>query len=149
MRNAILTAMNAGTPLVSFVGHSAMGQWDTTPVFKWQDVAGLTNAGRPNLVVQWGCWNAYYVEPNVESLSGRLLRTAGVGAAGAIGATTLTTDASHQALGRLFFAQLDGAPQSLGDAFRKAKLELLEHGAPKDALLGMALFADPAMTLPR
>jgi len=148
-RTAVLGALNAGTPLVSYVGHSSTGQWNSPAIFKWQDIDALANAGRPNLVVQWGCWNAYYVDPSTESLAGRLLRTAGVGAAAAIGATTLTTDASHQALGTLFFAQIDGAPKSLGDAFRAAKVELLKRAAPKDALLGMALLGDPAMSLPR
>jgi hypothetical protein len=149
VRSAILAALNAGTPLVSYVGHSSMGQWDTTPVLKWQDVATLTNAGRPNLLVQWGCWNAYYVEPNVESLSARLMRAPGVGAAATIGATTLTTEMSHLALGTLFYKQLNGTPATLGDAFHAAKVELLKNGAPKDALLGMAFLGDPAMSAPR
>lgn len=149
-RSQLLAAMNDGTTLVSFVGHSAMGQWDFTPLFRWQDVASLTNTGRPNMVVQWGCWNAYYVEPNIESLAARLLRAPGVGSAAAIGATTLTSDESHQALGTLFFAQVNGAggARTVGEAFRNAKKRLLASGTAKDAILGMALLGDPAMPLP-
>jgi subtilisin-like proprotein convertase family protein len=149
VRGAVLAALNAGTPLVSYVGHSSIGQWDFTPVLTWQDIASLTNTGRPNLLVQWGCWNAYYVEPNVESLSARLMRTPGVGAAATIGATTLTTESSHMALGTLFYQKLNGTPASVGEAFHAAKVELLTSGAPKDALLGMAFLGDPAMSAPR
>jgi hypothetical protein len=149
VRNAILAALNAGTPLVSYVGHSSIGQLDITPILTWQDVATLTNVGRPSLLVQWGCWNAYYVEPNVESLSARLMRAAGTGAAATIGATTLTTESSHMALGTLFYLKLNGTPASVGEAFHAAKAELLTSGAPKDALLGMALLGDPAMSVPQ
>ena len=149
VRDAVLAAMNAGTPLVSFVGHSSMGQWDFTPILTWQDVAGFTNAGRPNLVAQWGCWNSYYVEPGTESLSARMLITPDTGAAAAIGATTLTSDVSHQRLGNLFYAAIDSGAASVGDAFHNAKRELRTQAIAHDAILGMALLGDPAMSLPR
>ena len=148
VRATVLAALNAGTPVVSFVGHSSIGQWDRTPLLTWADAAALTNAGRPDMVVQWGCWNAYYVEPNVDSLSAWLLRTPGVGAAAVIGATTLTTEASHMALGTLFYQQLNGSPQTLGDAFRAAKVMLLGQPGNADAILGMAFLGDPAMSAP-
>ncbi len=149
VRAAVLAAMNAGTPLVSYVGHSAMGQWDFNPVLRWQDVAGFTNTGKPNLVAQWGCWNSYYVEPGNESLSARMLTTPDAGVAGTIGATTLTTDASHQMLGNLFYAQINHGAATVGDAFHAAKVELSHQAIAHDATLGMALFGDPAMSLPR
>lgn len=147
-RTALLAAINGGTPLVSFVGHSSMGQWDFTPLFRWQDVAGLTNAGAPNLVTQWGCWNSYYVEPNIESLSARLLRQPNAGAAATIGAMTLTTDSAHRELGNLFFARVGAGARTVGDALHGAKLDLAAQGQGRDALLGMALLGDPAMSLP-
>jgi hypothetical protein len=125
-----------------------MGQWDFTPLLRWQDVAALTNEGAPNLVTQWGCWNSYYVEPNVESLSARLLREPDAGAAATIGAMTLTTDAAHRELGNLFFARIAAGATTVGDAFRGAKLDLAAQGWGRDAILGMALLGDPAMPLP-
>jgi len=147
-RTALLAALNAGTPLVSYVGHSSSGQWDFTPLFRWQDVAGLTNVGAPNLVTQWGCWNSYYVEPNIESLSGRLLRQPTVGAAATIGAMTRTTDSAHRELGNLFFARVGAGAATVGDALHGAKRDLAAQGWGRDALLGMALLGDPAMSLP-
>ena len=71
-----------------------------------------------------------------------------VGAAGVIGASTLTTDASHQRLGSLFFDQVSGGAKTVGEAFRAAKRTLHGQHAAQDAVLGMCLFGDPAMSLP-
>jgi len=145
---AILSAFDAGRKLVSFVGHSSTGQWDFTPVFRWQDVGGLSTAGAPVLVTQWGCWNSYYVEPNVESLSARLLRQPLVGAACTVGATTLTTEESHRALGTLFYQAMAAGAPTVGDAFLAAKQALAAQSVAQDAILGMALLGDPATPLP-
>ena len=148
VHNAILAAINSGTPLVSFLGHSSVDAWDFNPVLRISDVTGFTNAGQPSLIAQWGCWNAYHVSPVTEALAVRMLRVPDVGAAAAIGATTLTSDASHQALGTLFFAQLDAGAATVGDAFQGAKRQLKQQGGMDDAILGMALLGDPAMRLP-
>jgi hypothetical protein len=147
-RTAILAALNGGEKLVSYVGHSSMGQWDRIPLLRWQDVDGLTNAGAPNLITAWGCWNSYFVEPNIESLAARLLREPDAGAAGAIGATTLTSEPSHQALGVLFFEQVNAGASRVGDALHAAKQALAAQGGSDDAILGMTLLGDPAMSLP-
>jgi hypothetical protein len=148
VRRAVMGAMNAGVPLVSFVGHSSPGQWDFTPLFRVQDVAALGNFDAPNLVAQWGCWNSYAVDPAYQSLSSHLLLVPEAGAAGVIGAATLTTDASHQRLGRLFFEQVNGGAATVGDAFLAAKRALSRENVAQDAILGMCLFGDPAATLP-
>ncbi len=149
VRQQALDAISAGAHLVSYVGHSSMGQWDFTPILKWQDVETLTNAGLPNLFTAWGCWNSYYVEPTIESLSARLLREPDAGAAGAIGATTLTSESSHRLLGNLFFARVNAGARTVGQAFHGAKQDLQQQGGAADAILGMTLLGDPAMSLPQ
>lgn len=148
VRAAVLEALGTGTPLVSYVGHSSAPRWDFTPILQWQDVAGLDNFGAPSLVTQWGCWNSYYMDPAFESLSAHLLRKVDGGAAGTIGAMTLTTDSAHRTLGSLFYARVGAGAATVGDAFRGAKLDLAAQGWGEDALLGMALLGDPAMSLP-
>ncbi len=148
VRQRLLAAVNSGTKLVSYVGHSSMGQWDFNPILKWQDAAGLANHLAPNLFTAWGCWNSYYVEPAIESLSARMLREVGVGAAGMIGATTLTTESSHRELGRLFFARVNAGAATVGEAFRGAKEDLQREGGAADSIYGMTLLGDPAMSLP-
>ena len=149
VRQQVLDAINAGAHMVSFVGHSSMGQWDSTPLLTWQDVAAMTNAGLPTLFTSWGCWNSYYVEPTIESLSARLLRQPDAGAAGVIGATTLTSEASHRLLGTLFFARINAGAATVGEAFHGAKQDLQSQGGAADAIYGMTLLGDPAMSVPR
>lgn len=147
-RQATLSALDQGVPLVSFVGHSSPGQWDFNVILRWQDVATLANRDRPNLVAQWGCWNSYAVDPAYRSLSSYLLLTPDVGAAGVIGAATLTSDASHQRLGSLFFEHASAGTKTVGEALRAAKRTLHGQHVAQDAVLGMSLFGDPAMSLP-
>jgi hypothetical protein len=148
VRQQVIDGINSGIEVVSYVGHSSMGQWDFTPIVRWQDVGSLTNAGLPNFFTAWGCWNSYYVEPTIESLSARLLREPNVGAAGAIGATTLTSESSHRELGNLFFARVNAGATTIGEAFHGAKADLMQQGGAADAIYGMTLLGDPAMSLP-
>ena len=147
-RTAALTALDTGTPVVSFVGHSSIGAWELTPILQWQDVASLTNSGLPSLVLQWGCWSSYYLHPTVQSTSGELILAPDRGAAGTIGATTLTYEDSHQRLGEQFFRQVAKGATTVGEALHAAKAELHREGRGRDAVLSMILLGDPAMPLP-
>ncbi len=149
VRQQVLDALNAGAYLVSYVGHSSSGQWDLTPILKWQDAASLSNADLPSFITAWSCWNSYFVEPTVESLSARLLLQPNAGAAGVIGATTLTSEPSHRALGTLFFARVNAGAVTVGEAFHGAKQDLAAQGGAGDAIYGMTLLGDPAMSLPQ
>lgn len=147
-RAAVLAALQNGTQVVNYVGHSAAEMWDWDPLLLWWDVDGLTSVQVPSLVTAWGCWNSYFVDPETESLAAHLLRAPGAGATAAIGATTLTSEASHQALGELFFAQVAAGNTRIGDAFRLAKQQLAVSGGAADAIVGMTLLGDPALRLP-
>jgi len=149
-RAQLLAGVDAGVALVSFVGHSSPDRWDFQPLLSVADVAGLGNSGQPSLYLQWGCWNSYAFDPAYESLSSRLLLEPGVGAAGTVGATTLTADRVHDRLAVHFYrAMRDGTATTLGDALRVAKLRLRAEGAASDdVLLGVAILGDPASTLP-
>jgi subtilisin-like proprotein convertase family protein len=149
-RAQLLAGIDGGVALVSFVGHSSPDRWDFQPLLSVADVAGLGNVGRPSLFLQWGCWNSYAYDPAYESLSSRLLLEPGVGAAGTVGATTLTADRVHDRLAVHFYRVMrDGVATTLGDALREAKLRLRAEGAASDdVLLGVAILGDPASTLP-
>jgi hypothetical protein len=148
VRGRVIGALNRGTALVSYVGHSSYGQWDFDPLLNLPDVASLGNAGKPSWVLQWGCWNSYFVSPEVATLSDALLLDHRGGAVGTIGATTLVASASHQALGRRFFAQLGNGAATFGEAFLGAKRDLAASGTGADAIAGTALLGDPATPVP-
>ncbi len=62
-RVALRDRLNAGVALSSFVGHSGLQQWTFSGVWNYEDVMALTNAQRPTVVAQWGCWNTITSRP--------------------------------------------------------------------------------------
>ena len=89
-RAKLITAMNSGSALVTFTGHSGPASWTFSNLFNTTDAAALTNIGRPFVVVQWGCWNTYYVDPSNNYLVQKFLFSGNQGAAAVFGAVTLT-----------------------------------------------------------
>lgn len=149
VRDSVLEAFAQGVPLISYVGHSAFGQWDFSPILRWQDVAGLGYGGRPSVVLQWGCWNGYYASPEYDTLSNHLLLEPTVGAVATVGSSNLTSTAAHQALGSRFLARVAAGDATVGEALLRAKREL--HAAQPssfDAIWGQILLGDPATPLP-
>lgn len=149
VRSSVLDAFAQGVPLISYVGHSAFGQWDFTPVLRWQDVAGLGYGGRPAVVLQWGCWNGYYASPEYDTLSNHLLLEPTVGAVATVGSSNLTSTAAHQGLGSRFMARVAAGDATVGEALLKAKRELYASDPNTlDAVWGQILLGDPATPLP-
>lgn len=146
-RTTLLAAFDRGPALVSFIGHSAPSQWTFDPIFSAADARALGNAGKPSVVLQFGCWSSYFVAPAANTLGHSLLLAGDRGAAAAFGATALTTVASHQALSAALLPRLvSGA--LLGDAVVAAKRELaIGQPARRDVIIGTALLGDPAMPL--
>lgn len=145
-RSALLGALNADYNMVSFVGHSAALQWSFDPLLNASDIAGTT--GSPvDLVVQWGCWNSYFVSPSASSLAHKFLNTPAHGAAGVIGVSSLSSLKSHEALGQLLYPELS-AGSRVGDALRLAKMQLATEGDKYlDILMTSTLLGDPAMPI--
>jgi hypothetical protein len=147
--NSVLTSqLNAGASLVSYVGHSAPIQWSTADqtLLTSTQVNALTG-GVSDLVVQWGCWNSYFVSPNADTMAHAFLLSPNKGAAGVIGVSALTGAGAHQALGNALYPFL--APGTrVGDALRSAKTALAgQSGEHRDILLSSTLLGDPAMPI--
>lgn len=144
-RTRLLTSLDDGVALASFVGHSGPSAWSFLGLFDTGDAAGLTNAAAPAVVLQWGCWNNYYVEPAYETLGDALLLGDG-GAAAVLGSATLLQTTSARALSDRLAPLLAQPGMRLGDAVTAAKQQLAagETGMA-DALLGWTLLGDPAL----
>ncbi len=146
-REALTGAINQGVALTSFFGHSGPTVWSFDALFTTADVGELDNHRMPTVVVQWGCWNTYYVSPTVESMGTKLL-AGPQGAAAVLGATTLTHIRSDITLARLLMPLITRPGMSIGLALRDAKRELAErHPEMADVLLGWTLLGDPALVL--
>lgn len=144
----LIAALNRGTALVTFTGHSGPSVWTFSNLFSTKQAATLTNYDRPFVTVQWGCWNTYYVDPTNNYLVQSLLFSGNQGAAAVLGASTLTDSDSEQMLGELLTPNLAQPGMTIGQALQAAKQELgQEHPELSDVLLGWSLMGDPALMI--
>jgi hypothetical protein len=144
----LVSQVNEGVALTSFVGHSDDWEWTWLGLFDIYDAAALTNAGKPTVVTQWGCWNTWYVDPQYDTLGHVLMLSGDKGAAAVLGATTLSYDASEQKLGSLLTPRMTQPGVPIGIALQAAK-EQLAASSPgaRDVLLGWTLLGDPALVV--
>ena len=141
----LVSAINDGQSLTGFFGHSSTNQWAFNGLFTGNDAASLGNYGKPTVVTQWGCWNAYYVSPNEDSMGHRFMMEGDQGAVAVMGATTLTNANSERKLARLVLARIANG-ERLGDAITNAKQEYaIEHPDDLDVLLGWTLLGLPEL----
>jgi hypothetical protein len=145
-RAQLLDAMNRGTALVAYMGHSGPTVWTFSGLFDTSAAASLSNAGRPFVAIQYGCWNAYYVDPSYNYLPQALLFSGDKGAAALFGGTTLTFSESEDALGQLLTPRMVAPGATIGLALMEAKQQLaLSHPEYLDVLLGWTLMGDPGL----
>lgn len=147
-REQLLAGMNRGTSLVTFTGHSGPVEWTFDGLFNTKHAAALTNEGKPFVVVQWGCWNTYYVEPVNNYLVHSFLFSGDRGAAAVLGASTLTDSVSERMLGNLLTPRITTPGMPIGQALVDAKQELAkQHPEMLDVILGWSLMGDPALVV--
>jgi hypothetical protein len=155
-RGALAAAVNAGTALVNFVGHSAVDRWTFDPLLTGNDAEALFgNAGAPTVVSQWGCWSSWFVSPTSRSLAERLLLDADGGAAAVVGAATLVETSGTDAYlaGFLRDAGAVGGARDgmrLGDALQAMRRGVASDGpGRRDLSIGIHLLGDPTLRLRR
>ncbi|MCI0417310.1 C25 family cysteine peptidase [bacterium] len=147
-KTLLINSINSGRALTSYFGHSGLNVWTFENLFTANDAANLTNAGKPTVVTQYGCWNTYFVSPQYNTLGHKLLLSGDRGAASVLGAATLTEGQSERMLGQRFFSRLFQPGQTIGSALQGAKADLgSTHPDLLDVLLGWTLLGDPTMVV--
>ncbi|MFK8013640.1 MAG: C25 family cysteine peptidase, partial [Marinicellaceae bacterium] len=148
-RSILLSEMNSGVKLAIYTGHSSSNRWAFEGLFKNSDVQTLTNFDNPLGVIQWGCWNTYFVHPEEDSLGHEFMLSGSQGAAFVIGASTLTNAGLESRFANLFNIYMMNNSLSLGDVMIRAKREFHDesNALHKDILWGISLLGDPAIIL--
>ncbi|MGC9334112.1 MAG: C25 family cysteine peptidase, partial [Anaerolineae bacterium] len=147
-KDVLRDGMNQGVALTSFVGHSGLDRWTFDGLFFSSDAQALTNAGRPTVVTQWGCWNTYHVDPRYNTLGHRFLLSGEQGAAAVLGAATLTDARHEELLGYFVMNRLVDPGTTMGEAIQEAKAQLaIYRPGYLDVLLGWTLLGDPAVVI--
>lgn len=145
-REQLVRSIEEGAALTSFVGHSGPTVWSFSNLFNTRDAEALGNAGQPTVVVQWGCWNAYHVEPLFDTLGHDFLLSGDRGAAAVLGSTTLLSTSSSRILSAELAPLLSEPGRTLGSAVLEAKRRLAETRPELlDVLVGWTLLGDPAL----
>ncbi len=121
-RASILSNLNSGKGFVNYTGHGSVSNWAAESVLTSDDVASLTNAGRPSIVVGMTCLNAFN-DVYTQSLARTLVMKPEGGAVVFWGSSALTPSFSQTGMNKALINALYGpnpAP-TLGDAIRRAK----------------------------
>ncbi|GHA12152.1 hypothetical protein GCM10008090_22530 [Arenicella chitinivorans] len=143
----LINLINSGVSVVSYVGHSSQQSWayTTPPMLRANEIAGLTNVGKPTLVTQWGCWNTYFVDLSGNTMADAFLLTKNVGAATVLGASTLTSSAGERALGIELNKRIYLKGMTIGDAVIQAKQAMAQSSDYPDIQLGWQILGDVAL----
>jgi len=143
----LIDEINNGISLVNYFGHSGPSTWSFESLLGLNDIQSLNNIEKPTVVVQWGCWNAYHVTANANTMAHRFLVN-GNGAAAVLGASTLTKIDSDSTLGNLFISLASQKGITVGNALMQAKQEMARQNPEYlDTLLGYMILGDPAIEL--
>jgi len=149
VRDNIISSMNNGVKLAVYTGHSSSKRWGFEGLFKNTDVKSLTNHFDPFGIVQWGCWNTYFIDPAENTLGHEFMLSGYNGAAFVIGASTLT-DANDEAyFSSLFNQNILAEENSIGSALITAKRDFysINNSLHKDILWGISILGDPLTTI--
>jgi hypothetical protein len=145
-RAELVARVNAGARYVQYFGHSSPDRWSFEPVLTSAQIqSGLFANTEPTLVNQLGCWTTYFVDPYANSM-GHAWLFGPQGAAGVIGASTLTDAFNDDALAQRMLPLLTQASMRVGEAVRAAKAQLrADQVDAQDVQVGVNLLGDPAM----
>ncbi len=139
----IMTAMNNGSLLVTYVGHASVEIWADS-VFSSEDAATLTNGSKLPVVVALDCLNGLFHDVFSLSLAEALLKAPNGGAVAVWASSALTQPDQQAQMGRELFRQLFGPGNlTLGQAVARAKVVATDQDVRKSWIF----FGDPTMKL--
>jgi hypothetical protein len=146
-KSSIINAINAGTSLVSYYGHSSTNSWSVAGVLNTRDTA-LLNSATPTVITQWGCWNTYYVEPSADTMAQSYLLDGSGGAVSVAGAASQTSGSSEHTFAGYFNELVMGDENlSLGEAILQAKQTLASSQVGNlDIILAWGLLGFPELS---
>ncbi len=144
-RNLLIGELNSGARLAMYTGHSSSKRWAFEGIFRNSDVNNLMNENNPFGIVQWGCWNTYFVHPEEDSLGHAFMLSGNKGAAFVMGASTLTNASEESRFSSLFNIYMLANDLTIGEAMTQAKYEYNNESNQlhKDILWGISLLGDP------
>ena len=143
-RSAILSALDTGSLLVTYVGHGGDTSWSTSNLFTAADAAALSNGAQLPVLSTLNCLNGLFEDPSTDSLAEALLKAPAGGAVAVLASSSLTDAEPQLLLGTRFYDALFASTGvSLGEALMTAKTSDVKESVRQSFLL----FGDPSMKL--
>lgn len=137
-KTAILSALESGQLLATFVGHGSVEFWIPGAIHGW-DVAQLTNGERRPVLFGMTCLNGYFHDLYQQSMAEAFLTNPNGGAIAVWTSSTLTYPEGQMEMAREAFRNLFKG--TLGDALVRAKAATSDV----DVRRSWMLFGDPSM----
>jgi len=139
-RTSILSEMNTGALLFTFVGHGSQDRWSLSNVFNVTSAASLTGAPRVPVMVALNCLNGYFVDFFADSLAESVQKQSGGPAA--IWASSGVSDPQGQMeMAKSFYGHAFKPGVRIGDAIKAAKADVKDPNVKTTWIL----FGDPTM----
>jgi hypothetical protein len=143
-RSAILDALNAGSRVVTYIGHGSDQTWSQQAVFSGPDAAALSNGAKLPVVSALSCLNGLFEDPYGDSLAEALLKAPAGGAVAVLASSALTETEFQLALANRFYDALFASPGvRIGQALVAAKAAETN----RDVRRSFMIFGDPSMML--
>ncbi len=137
----LLQGLNSGKYIVNYAGHGAAGVWQNAGFFGLTQAEQITNA--PTIFTMLTCYNGYFIRPNFDSLSERLLNSPIGGSVISWASTSATTPDVQMVMAQRFYDRLAvGNITRVGDLVRDAK-QVLPSGS--DVRYSWVLLGDPLL----
>lgn len=144
---AVNQAIDDGTLIVNFSGHSFVNYWTNVQLLNTNDVGALTNGNKTPVVLEMTCLTGFFIFPNEPSLAEANVVRAGGGAVASWAASGEGVSTGHYLLDEGFFNAVmqQGVYQiGLAAVLGKNNLWLNGGGLAPDLLDTFQLFGDPA-----
>jgi hypothetical protein len=141
-RTALLSALEAGTGLVAYAGHSSIGFWSHPTFMSSAMASALENGPATPVVVDLTCFTGFFANYPGESLGESWLRAAGGGAVAVVTPSSATDPTGQMEMAQALFGLIGSGEQvSLGAALMQAKTASGDYGVRR----GWLLLGDPTM----
>ncbi|MCP4657331.1 MAG: hypothetical protein GY856_18120, partial [bacterium] len=147
---ALIQTLNAGVPLVTYIGHAGLTQLAHEGLLRSSDVPGLTNAHRTPVVAVLGCYLGNFSLPGYPTLGEDLVLHAEGGAAAVWSPAGISYNPHRLVLGEAFLeAVFEQGVDVVGDAVLYAQGAAAARlaGNRRDILDSQVLLGDPALRL--
>ena len=151
-RDDIIDAINQGTLMLNYAGHSSVVRWAHENIFDFWDVIFLTNIDRLAFIPMMTCGSGYFVFPSglFDSLAEEMLYSADGGVVATLAPTGISYPGIQHFLDKGLFESIFVQGNSLiGPATTYGKLKVYENAGVggKNVIETFVLFGDPALEL--